>query len=175
MNKLLIALCTGLLLVNNVQAKEIKDPFDTSATDKKIKELGVPTISSVDAMEKKAKDLFLSGNCKSAVTALDKYAKTANHLANIISAGLDPYYGADYDDRKYFSGVKQLAVFEQKSNDYKAKRNRARVMQGECLAKLGKKNESVSVLIGALDLIDIDDREWWERARKALYEQIGYK
>lgn len=166
----------------NVSAAEKFDDLDTTKTEQKLKELGIPTISSVNDAERNAFSLFESGKCELAVPALQKFARKANHLANLLSAEIAPFYGADRDDKKYF-GVgdeekelaQELRNIERTSNGYKMKRNRAYVMTGECLHKLGRHQESVAVLVGALELIEFKDKEWWGRARQALSAQLEYK
>jgi hypothetical protein len=153
------------------------DPFDLSASQSKVKELGVITKTEVDALEEKAKKLFNSGNCKSAVPALKEYSKKSNWLANLIASSLKPYYSASYDDRKSYpyEKLKPLIPLEKLSNDYKQKRNIALAMHGECLLKLGNKDEAVPVLIKALDLINIDNEAWWKRTRDNLLSIIEVK
>ena len=91
-----------------------------------------------------------------------------------MSSGLQPFYGASFDDRKGFN-TSSLAVFEERANGYKEKRNRAIVMQAECLVKLDQKEEAAAMFSSALGLITIDDREWWTRARLGLYTLIDVK
>ena len=150
------------------------DPFDISSTVEQVEQLGIPTVSEVDALERKARSLFNDGNCKEAVPILEEYAKESNWIANLISSGLDPYYGASYDDRKAypFNKLKPLIPYENLSNSYKQKRNIAIAMQGECLLELGEKNKAISYLVKALDLIRMDNDLWWERTRKNLYSVI---
>lgn len=88
----------------------------------------------------------------------------------MISANLDPYYGASYDDRKDYpyAKIKPLIPLETMANEYKKKRNIAFAMHGECLLKTGDKKAAIPLLLKALDLIDIDNEIWWERTRKNL-------
>lgn len=155
-------------------ATKSSDPFDLSGQQKQIEEVGIPTKSSVDALEAEARDLFNQGNCEDAIPLLVTYAKRSNYLANLISGGLEPFYSASYDDRKSFriSTIPGLASYERQANNYKRKRNIAFAMQGECLIKMGKYEEAVPVLVKALDLIDIDSTEWWKRSLDNLYSVI---
>lgn len=176
---ILLSICIIFMAVN-LDAKENNksaDPFDLSSTQKQVDELGVPTVSEVNSLESKAKELYSSGNYSAALPVLEEYAKKANWLANLISAGLEPYYGASYDDRKDFpySKASKLIPIEATANDYRKKRNRAMVMQAECLIKTGKKEKAVSLLVRALDLIDIENEEWWDKAKMHLYEIIEMK
>lgn len=171
--------CLALVLllfssVSFAQESKIADPFDLSASTSKVSELGVVTMPEVDALEIKAKELFNAGEYKSAIPILIEYSKKANWLANLISATLDPYYRASYDDRKSYSyaKLKPLIPLESLANDYKKKRNIAIAMQGECLLKIGDEKGAVPVLLKALDLIEIDNDVWWERTRNNLLKII---
>ena len=170
----------GLLLLMTViiaQESKIVDPFDLSASTSKVNELGLITQPEVDAMEVKVKELFNAGDYKAALPVLIEYSKKANWLANLISANLDPYYGASYDEKKSFSylKLKPLIPLETLANDYKKKRNIALAMQGECLLKIGDKKGAIPVLLKALDLISIDEDVWWVRTRNNLLEIIEVK
>lgn len=174
---LLLVFATSYLTTAQQKSEQQRpsDPFDLSSSREKIGKLGLPTVSIVADLENKAKQLFAAGNWKEANPALERYAKQANTLANLISAGLEPFYGASYDDRRSFSGTSALVNYESLANEYKTKRNRAMVMQGECLISLGQKDEGAAMLIKALDLISIDDKEWWTRARTKLYSLLDVK
>ena len=170
-------LFTAVLLLSMLafsEEKKISDPFDLSASQSKVEELGVITKPEVDALEAKAKELFNAGNCKAAIPVLIDYSKKSNWLANMIAATLEPYYGANYDDRKSYSYAKlePLIPMESMANDYKRKRNIAFAMQGECLVKVGDKKGAIPVLLKALDLIDLDSDVWWERTRNNLLSVI---
>lgn len=180
MNRLASVIALLLLAVISTHAQEKQDkkadPFDLSATEKLTKELGVPTVQEIATLEAKAKELFDANNCAAAIPALEEYARKSNWLANLVVAGIQPFYNASYDDRKKmgYSGITQtLAPFEQKANQYKTKRNRAMVMQGECYAKTGNKAKAASLFVAALNLLDTDDTDWWQRARNDLYLLIG--
>ena len=150
-----------------------EDPFDLTATQKQVDELGIPTASKVETLGQEATTLFEAEKCEEALPELAAYARQANFLANIISAGIEPYYDASYDDKKTLGGiyasVLNLASFEKMSNDYKKKRNQAMVMQGVCLQKLGREKEAISHLMKALNLIDLNSLTVWRQAKDALY------
>ncbi len=150
------------------------DPFDLTGAREKLGKLGIPTQSSVAELESKAKALVAANDCRNAVPALETFARQANTLANLISAGLQPFYGASYDHRRK-TNVGPLVKYESLSNDYKAKRNRAIVLQAECTAKLGQRDQAATLFIHALNLLSVDDTEWWARARTGLYEFIDVK
>ena len=155
-------------------SKPAQNPFDLTAARELIGDRGLATVEEVASLETEAQTKFESGDFKLAVDALDRYARQANALANLIVRGLQPYYGASYDARKDFSGAR-LIPFEKLANDYKAKRNRAMVMQAECFVKLGDKQKASVTFFQALGLIDIDDVPLWERARNGLYALVGVK
>ena len=174
MKKFLVLALLLFSAVSFAEESKIVDPFDLSASTSKVNELGVITKPEVDALEVKAKELFNAGNYKAAIPVLIEYSKKANWLANLISANLDPYYGASYDDRKSYSyaKLKPLIPLESLANDYKKKRNIAFAMQGECLLKTGDKKGAIPVLLKALDLISLDNDVWWERTRNNLLKII---
>ena len=100
-----LALFSGSLFAQ--EAAEV-DPFDLSSSESKVQKLGLVTQPGVEALEQKAKELFNSGQCAEAIPVLEEYAEKANWLGNMISASLDPYYNASYDDRDDFPlGFKQ--------------------------------------------------------------------
>jgi len=156
-------------------AAKTLDPFDlSSAREKAGGGRGIPTVALVDELESKAKALVAAGDCKAAVPALELFGRHANTLANLVSAGLQPYYGAGYDERKRVS-VGDLVKYESLANDYKQKRNRAIVLQAECAMKLGQKDQAATLFVHALNLLSVDDKEYWSRARTGLYQFIDLK
>ena len=177
MKKLVLSVMVLTSLSAFAEGEKTIDPFDLSASKSKVEELGVITKSEVDALELKAKELFNAGDCKAAIPVLIDYSKKSNWLANMISATLNPYYGASYDDRKSYSNdkLKPLIPLEALANEYKVKRNIAFSMQGECLVKTGDKKGAVPVLLKALDLISLDNDIWWERTRNNLMSVIEFK
>ncbi|MCG8614507.1 MAG: tetratricopeptide repeat-containing protein [Pseudomonadales bacterium] len=172
--RIISVLVLGLCFAGPSFSDDKADPFDLSSISKKAEELGVPTTSEVEEMEKRATELFNSKDCDAAIPALDEYAKKSNWLANLVAAGLRPYYNASYDDRKDFPyrKVSPLTKYEDMANEFKQKRNIAMVMLGECYAAIGDDKKAISYLRRALDLISLDNEEWWERARLGLYKII---
>ena len=150
------------------------DPFDVSELASKLEELGFVTQPEVDLLEQQAKQLFSAGDCVAAIPVLEEYMRKSNWLANLIAATLDPYYNADYDDRKAYPYAKlqPLVSLEKLSNAYKIKRNIAYAMQGECFVNIGNHKRAVAVLVKALDLINIDNEVWWKRTRNNLLRLI---
>lgn len=173
-----IALALMLASLNaSSEEKSSVDPFDLTATKSKVAELGIVTKPEVDALEEQAKSAFNGGDCKAAIPLLIDYSKKANWLANMISASLDPYYGASYDDRKSYSydKLKPLIPLETLANDYKSKRNIAFAMQGECLVKIGDVKGAIPILLKTLDLMDLEEDAWWARTRTNLLAVIKVK
>ena len=155
--------------------------FDLSSEQQKIAELGIPTVSSVGELKKNAEELWKAKDYKNAAEAYAIYAKQANWLANIITAGLDPFYGASSSARKSFSisefnkdSKYNLINAEKKANEYKRERNRAMLYEGLCYYHLNDYETGLPLLIKALDLIDIEDTVNWKLGMEALYSIVGY-
>jgi len=164
---------TSLTAQNNQESSS--DPFDLTEINSRIDELGVPTVNSVNELEVNSERLFDEGNCEEALPVLESFAKNANWLSNIIATGIEPYYGASYDSRDNFPyrKLKPLIPLEEQANLLRSKRNHSFVMQAECHEKLGNKEQAVALYIKALNLISLDDGEWWDRARAGLYTIVG--
>jgi tetratricopeptide (TPR) repeat protein len=175
---LLLFLAFSLTFMFGQQKSDLSkqgDPFDLSRSREKIGKFGLPTVTRVADLENKARVLYAANNWREAGIALDRFAREANTLANLISSGLEPYYGASYDDKENIKGLGALAAYEKLANDYKTKRDRAMVMQAECLILTGQKEEAAALLLRALDTISADDRDWWDRARNKLYALIDVR
>lgn len=183
--KRIIALicCFTLMLSMFTVFAETVEPadseFDFSAEQQKIEELGIPTVAAVSELRSTANKLWEQKDYAAAAPAYAEYAKQANWLANIISAGLEPFYGAAYDDRKNWSPKElsfgTLSAAESKSNSYKSERNRAMLYEGLCYYYLNEYEVALPLLIKALDLIDIKDEKNWGLGMDALYAIVGYK
>lgn len=169
-------LCSNIVLAQDQQTAS-EDPFDLTEINDKIEELGIPTNESVSQLEKSALEFFESNNCEEALPALESFSKNANWLSNIISSGLEPYYGASYDSREDFPyrKLRPLIPIEERANELRQKRNESFVMQAECHATIGNEKEAVAIYIKALDLISLENEEWWERARTGLFEIVGFQ
>ena len=83
-------------------AKKEPDPFDITALQKRMEEVGIPTPATVQQLEAKATGLATESKWQEAADAYGALAKNANWLANLIHAGIEPFYNASYDDRKYY-------------------------------------------------------------------------
>lgn len=173
-----VIIMIALLLVLSPMALATDDELDISADAAKVEQLGIPTISSVNELKKKADELWISQDYANAATAYSEYAKQANWLANLIASGCDPFYGGTKDERSsFYSSNKALfnivSKNESTANSYKAERNRAWTYQGLCYYHLGDYNAAVPILIKALDLIEIDQTEYWDLCVKALNDIVG--
>jgi hypothetical protein len=150
-------------------ATPVADPSDPKTYLGNIQQYGVPTVEAVSALRIKATDLFEKGDCNAAVPALIAYRTSTNWIANLISAGLEPFYDASFEKRKQFRHVGDLVQFEEKSNFYKSERDRTGVLIAECYVKLNQIQEAAAMYLAVLNSINIDDWEWWSRARNGLY------
>lgn len=159
-------------------ADEIDSVLDTSEEQEKTAKLGIPTVSSVEELKKAADDLYAAGDYRNAAAAYAVYAEQANWLANIISGGLEPFYGASYDNRKNWSpkvlSYSTLTAAERKANEYKGERNRAMLYEGLCYYNLNEYETALPLLLKALDLIEIKDETNWKLGMEALYAIIEY-
>lgn len=66
-----------------------------------------------------------------------------------------------------------VAKGESTANKYKAERNRAMAYEALCYYNLGDYTTAVPLLTKALDLIEIDQVEYWELCTNALYDIVG--
>ena len=153
-------------------ANKETDPFDVTTLQKRIEETGVPTPQLVQQLEVKATALAKDAKWQEAAEAYAAFARSANWLANLIEAGLQPFYNASSDERNRYNIPDSDIKFEKLGNDYKKKRNEAMVIQAECLIRMGDTKRAVPILIRSLELINIMDTELWTRARKDLYSII---
>ncbi len=176
---LVLFLCLATVKAENTLTQtDSSDPFDLSKSESKLNELGIPTLTTVDALERNASTLYQKQDWKAASEANAEFARAANWLANIIESGLRPFYKASYDDKKSFlqtGAVTDLAPYESQMNDLRKKRNRALVIQAECELNLGNKKQAVALLINALNVISVKEIEYWGKARELLYSQIEVK
>lgn len=161
-------------------AEAATDEFDVSADAAKVSELGIPTISSVSTLKENADSLWKAGDYQAAAEAYSLYAKNANWLANLIAAGCEPFYDGTSDERtSFYRNSKDLyntvAKGESTANKYKAERNRAMAYEALCYYNLGDYTTAVPLLTKALDLIEIDQVEYWELCTNALYDIVGLK
>ena len=176
MKKILsIGLILALTFTLNVlvQAEEPDNPFELSQYEQEID--GLVTKEEVTELKEEATKLFEKEKYEDAEEALDKWAKSANKLANIISSGLDPFYSASRSERSDFSYSKttEISSYERLSNSLKKERNLAMVKQAESLVELERNEEAIEVYRQALQVISIDNWDLWIRASNGIYEIIG--
>lgn len=152
-----------------------QDPLDVSSYARQVAELGIPTLASVQQASAEAQGLVEQGQYEKAVDALERWARSANGLSNLIAQGLEPFDSASYEDRKAFpyARLDTRVRYERLVNDLRRQRNHALVLRAEAWVRLGRTDEAVSAYLRALDLLEIDDWEWWTRARKGLYALLG--
>jgi len=151
------------------------DILDVTQYRTLVDEFGMPTTESVKEIAEAAQSTFDAGDYEAAIPLLEEWAQSANWLANMIVSGLKPFYRASYDDRKEFSysKVAALVVYETTANSLKRDRNHAMVMIAECHVQTGRLDVAVSMYMKALNLLDVNDWEWWTRAANGLFELIG--
>ena len=171
------AMCLCFLLFFVVSVYSQSNEIDISKIQEEIDQYGMPTISSVDLLNTNANMLYEEEKWKEAADAYALFAKNANWLANLISKGLEPYYSASSTDRKNisYSIIGALAKYEKKANYYKNLRNIAILRQGICFYKLNEYKTSLTYILKALDLIDIEELDQWEEARTILYDIVKYQ
>lgn len=168
---IMLLTCYSLFAAEEPTKKE-GDPFDLTAIQKRVEESGVPTPQIVRQLQEKAAALAHDAKWQEAATAYEAYARASNWLANLIAAGLDPFYHASYDDRKNYSIKKGEIQLESLCNSYKGKRDEATVSQAECYMRMNDTRKAVPLLVRALEIIDIKDTQLWARTRKDLYSLI---
>ncbi len=172
----LTCLCASVFAQTKEEPKAKDDPMDISRQLEMIEKYGVPTIANVDEMKKKADALYEAKSWKEAVTAYEAYSKNVNWLANLLAQCVEPYYSASYDEKNRFSifKIKSIVQFERKANECKANRNIAYVKMGLCYKNLGDTKNAVVYLHKGLDLLGIDETEYWALARNAMAEIIQF-
>lgn len=161
---------------NDSNTESSEDELDLSKDKEKVDELGIPTVSSVQKLKSEADALYESKDYMKAAEAYSLYAKNVNWLANIISGTLEPYYSADYDDRKDWKpesiDVTTLYMAESESNHYKSERNRAMLYEGLCYYYENDYETAIPLLLKALDLIEIDDETNWQLGYDAVMDIV---
>jgi len=164
----LILTLTAAFAVDEAAKKE-QEPFDITVIQKRIEEAGIPTPAVVQQLEAKANALAKEGKWQEAADTYDMLAKSADWLANLIYAGIEPFYEASYDDRKNYPIKDSDLKLENQSNYYKTKRNEAMIYQAECYVRLNDTKRAIPLLVRGLELIHLTEMELWARARKDLY------
>lgn len=172
-----------ILLACSANAQEAvedtSDPLDLSRFEEMVSENAIVTMSEIKALEDDANAAYQSGDCGAALPMIKDFYEKANSLSNTIRQGLEPYYGASYDDREKYSVaaiIAELAEAETASNELVRKRNIGWVMEADCLIKTGEREAGIAGLYRALEYISIqnEERELWKKARTLLWQQIEY-
>ena len=175
MKKIAIVLGFVMAFVGIVQAQE-KDPLDVSSELERIEKYGVPTVEVVENLKINADSLYNAKDWQNAIEALENHATNANWLANLLSQCVEPYYSASYDDKKnisYFS-LKPYIPFENKANALKRERNVSYVKIGICYKNLGNNKKAIAYLYKGLDLLSVEQTEYWIIAKNAIAEIVGF-
>jgi len=178
MNKLAAAtlLWAGLLMAV-AGAQDFSEALDMSATQNQISEFGLPTVTTVDALSVLADRAYAGSLWKEAITLYQKTAKDANWLANLIAAGVTPYYGASAEEQSEYPAEKAAALIpcEEAANRYKMLRNRAIARTGICYYRTGKYAEALPYLLKTLELVSIQEDPVWQEARETMYQIIQFR
>lgn len=167
-----------LMLMTICMCGFAEDEMDTSEQQKKVQELGIPTVTSVGELKNLADNLWNGGDYEGAAQVYSKYSEQANWLANIISANLEPYYSADYDTKKYWNlyggiDLDSLTPLETTANEYKSERNRAMVYEGLCYYNMKDYGKALPLLLKALDILEADQGALWKTAIKTVCTMVG--
>lgn len=176
---ILLALAASAAIGQTTPALET-DPLDLSNFEKMVEESDFVTISELEALEAEANAVFKSGDCDAALPIIKDYYKKTNSLSNLIRQGVEPYYGASYEDQKtniLGAQFDELVKAENTSNELIKKRNIAWVMEAECLSQTGDRDAAIASLYRALEYISYsrDERDLWKKARTLLWQQVQYQ
>ncbi len=174
-----VLLCAHISLFAQTKesSKKSDDPLDISIQLEQINKYGVPTIAAVEAMKNKADVLYEAKSWEEAAKAYEVYAKNVNWLANLLAQCVEPYYSAGYDDKKSisYSTLKPFIPFESKSNECKKNRNIAYIKMGLCYKNIADVKNAVVYLHKGLDLLSVDELEYWTLAKNAMAEILQFE
>jgi hypothetical protein len=151
------------------------DTFDLSQYNQKIKELGIPTVPKVLALERKGMELYAAKDWKAAAVASAEYVKQADWLLNFMDASLKPFNRAYSEAHIYGNLGAAITNIQGQMKELRLKRNCAMVVQAECEINAGDKEKGLGTLLHALDLMDITDTPCWEKAQKMLCSMTEIK
>jgi uncharacterized protein with von Willebrand factor type A (vWA) domain len=156
------------------------DPSSPSSYLTQITANGVPTMQDVENLGQVAKTAFgraENPECKdNAEAKLEAWRTASNWLANLLAQTNEPFYNALSSERRNPSvSINKLAEVERSSNNLKEFRNEATVMLAECHLKSGNKAAALSSYLAVLNILDIDEGNLWERARRGIFQLTGYK
>jgi len=177
-NKVLVlALSFVLLFSLSALSQDLdqEEAFEFADYEETLEEFGIPNVELVEEYKNEALSLYEDGNYEEAEEALENWGDSANQLANIISQGLEPFYGATRSDRDDFSysRVQTLVDYEDKANELKAERNEAYYKRAESLRQIGQEEEAFALYQEVLNIVSIDEWDLWVNAASALYEMVG--
>ncbi len=139
---------------------------------------GYPTVAAVDELKAEALARFDAGDCENALPALESWAEQSNFLANLLRAGIRPFYRASSSDQRELSSalISQLVPIESAANARLSDRNLAWVMIAECHVQRGDNALALVFFNQALERLSVlgPERDAWERARTGMFRIIGY-
>ncbi len=136
------------------------------------------TLTELKAMKSEADRELAANGCASATEKFAAAAIQANATANILHAGLNPFYDASRDDREIISrsskALDPLIEKEKKMNEALKLRNSAWVQEGICKLEGGETEQGVAILNKALSLISVrTEVETWRSAREAIWSLVA--
>ncbi len=174
----IILLFLALSMTGSVWAQR-EDPLDLNIKLDIIEQYGVPTVSGVERQGVISDSLYNAKDWGNAADALLVYAKQANLLANLLAQCGEPYYSASEESRRidYQRNMSDRPIipYIEKSNELKRDRNAAIVKIGICYKELGDNTKAIAYLYKGLDLLSLEELEYWEIAREAIAEIVGFK
>lgn len=174
MRSLLLTILLGLSGTHGLaQTVPEPDPMDLSRQEERIGS-ELPTVEQVKGLKAMAEQSFQEGDCDKALPFIREWTEQSNRLANLVRAGLKPFYDASSDDRRSVN-VDPLLPMERLVGDLLLDRNTGWVMEAECLIKDGEVTAGAARLMHALDYIGATGRErnLWARARENLWQLVG--
>ena len=169
----LLALVLSLIFSASVLAQD--ESFEFADYEEDLEEYGIPSAQQVEELKDEALSLYEDSNYEEAEEALEYWGDTANHLANIISQGLDPFYSASRSDRDDISAsnIRSLADYEDQANNLKRQRNEAYYKRAESLRQIGYEEEAFALYQEVLGMLSVNEWDLWMDATNSLYEMVG--
>lgn len=163
-----------------VTASAQEDETDISRYKVVGDEGNLPTVTEFASLEDEVRALREDGNCNELTIKAAEAARIANLLANVISQGLEPFYGANSDDRSRISrelgpSLNLLADAETTATNLRLIRNEFWVFEATCLLEMGERDDGMNKMYRALDfIVPLEQQALWDEAREALWATVGY-
>lgn len=162
-----------LFISTSAAYAQSEDPMDMAGSERAISDAGIVRMSDIDALKERTSQLLAEGDCAAVVPELVELSKQSNFLANVIRAGIEPFYDASLEDRRSFVITSALIDREREVSGLLETRNRAWVDEGLCHSEMGDDRTAIVRLTHALDYIGIDETETWTTARNAIWRIVG--